>query len=313
MSNIILIIVSFLLGILFRRWSESSYSKKSQITFPIETPKVLNAFIIYISLPSLILYHIHEVPFQFSLIALIFMPWIVFAFGILTMNTFAKLFRWDKPTTGGLILTSGLGNTSFVGLPMIEAFYGKEFLGYGLIADQGGTFFMLSTLGLWIAMKYTPIHTEHQTQDFISITKRILFFPPFFVLMITLILRPFPYPDWLKNVLLQLGSTLPPLALFSVGFQLKLSEIKNDGIYLIFGLLYKLLIAPILIVILYAPLDISKEVYHIAIFEAAMGPMITGGIVAISYQLRPSLVALMLALGIPLSFFTAPIFWYFFH
>jgi hypothetical protein len=92
-----------------------------------------------------------------------------------------------------------------------------------------------------------------------------------------------------------------------------LSEIKENKKYLCIGLFYKLFLAPLMIAFIYSFFPMDKSIYHISIFEAAMGPMITGGIVAISYNLKPGLVTLMLAIGISFSFFTLPIFWYFFH
>jgi predicted permease len=312
MGNILLIVVCFILGIIFHRYSETT---TSNIKFPKETPQVLNSFIVYISLPALILYHIHELQFQKSLIALILMPWIVFIVAIGFFVLIGKtLFDWQKEKTaiGALILTSGLGNTSFVGLPMIEAYYGKEYLSYGLLADQAGTFFMLSTLGIILAANFSPNETTIKL-NLLSSLKRVITFPTFFVLILTFLLKIYEYPLWLKQILLTLGNTLTPIALFSVGFQLKLSEIKENKKYLFIGLFYKLFLAPLMIAFIYSFFPMDKSIYHISIFEAAMGPMITGGIVAISYNLKPGLVTLMLAIGISFSFFTLPIFWYFFH
>lgn len=314
MTNIFLVILSFGLGILFKKMSEVGDVSKEKILFPADTPKALNAFILYVSLPSLVLLHIHELNFQWSLVALVFMPWILFIFSFILCNFLGKIFHWEKSIIGSLILTSGLGNTSFVGLPMIEAYYGKEYLSLGLIADQGGTFLVLSTLGILVANHYSPNnYKNNQKISFLEILKKVFFFPPFFALVITLILRNFSYPLWFKEILKTLGSTLTPLALFSVGFQLKLQEIKGLEKFLIFGLFNKLILLPVFIAFLYKFFQLSDTVYHISIFEAAMAPMITGGIVAISYNLKPSLVILMLAIGIPLSFFTLPVFWYFFH
>jgi hypothetical protein len=49
---------------------------------------------------------------------------------------------------------------------------------------------------------------------------------------------------------------------------------------------------------------------QVAIFEAAMAPMIGGAIVAAQHKLDPELSALMLGVGIPLSFLTLPAWWY---
>lgn len=250
--------------------------------------------------------------------ALILMPWIIFILAIFYFRALGRFHQWDSATIGSLTLTAGLGNTSFVGLPMIEAYYGKDYLGYGLIADQGGTFFMLSTLGILVANHYSIESSSIKTNGIKKIygsnlLKKILTFPPFFVLILTFLLKPIEYPDVFKNILKTLGNTLSPLALFSVGFQLKLKEIKGKSHFLFIGLSYKLILAPVFIAIIYSFLDLEPTVYYISIFEAGMGPMITAGIVAISYNLNPNLVTLMLAIGISLSFITLPIFWYFFH
>lgn len=51
------------------------------------------------------------------------------------------------------------------------------------------------------------------------------------------------------------------------------------------------------------------RVIQITIFEAAMGPQIGGSIIAVEHKLEPSLVILMVGIGIPLSFATLPLWW----
>jgi hypothetical protein len=46
---------------------------------------------------------------------------------------------------------------------------------------------------------------------------------------------------------------------------------------------------------------------QVTLFEAAMAPMITGSIIAAEYDLDGDLAALMVGLGIPLSFLILPI------
>lgn len=311
MSNVILVVLCFLLGIFFRKFSESNVSKDI-LVFPVETPKVFNAFIIYVSLPSLILLHIHKLEFKKEMIALIAMPWILFIVSFVLINSLGTIFSWNFSLRGSLILTSGLGNTSFLGIPMIKAYYEDEYVSLGLVSDQAGTFLVLSTLGILVASRYSTESGQNKI-SFLGLLKRVSFFPPFLFFFIALLLRGVAYPLWFEELLKILGDTLSPLALFSVGFQLKFSDFKQDKNYLLVGLFFKLILAPLLIAFLYSFFSLSQEVYNISIFEAAMAPMITGGIVAISYQLRPSLVVLMLAVGIPLSFVTLPFFWFFFH
>jgi predicted permease len=62
-----------------------------------------------------------------------------------------KKYGWSKKI-GCLILTAGLGNTSFLGFPIIEALYGQEGMKTAILVDQPGTFVVLSTLELSATM-----------------------------------------------------------------------------------------------------------------------------------------------------------------
>ena len=77
------------------------------------------------------------------------------------------------------------------------------------------------------------------------------------------------------------------------------------------GLLYKLVLGPAVIALLYVGmLGGSGTVMQVTLFEAAMAPMITAGIIAVDHDLNPPLVTLMLGIGIPLSFLTLPGWWW---
>lgn len=296
--SIVLLLVSFILGVVVARSGR----------FPVQTPSVLGGYIIHVPLPALALLHIHGLSVKPELLAPATMPWIVFGVGAALFLLLYRLKVIDRATAGCLILTAGLGNTSFVGLPMIEAYYGKEALGIGIIADQAGTFLMLSTAGIFLAAKLSSLpHQEQQGSATVAVLRRVLTFPPFIALLTAILLRPLPYPDWFTIVLEKLGASLTPVALVAVGFQVKLSDLKGRWPALTIGLLYKLLLAPALIAGLYLTTLSDPLIARVTVFEAAMGPMITGGIIAIEQDLNRPLASLMLAIGIGLSFLTLPL------
>jgi len=47
---------------------------------------------------------------------------------------------------------------------MIETFYGRQFLGFGILIDQLGSYFVLSTLGILVACRST-LRPQHQCED----------------------------------------------------------------------------------------------------------------------------------------------------
>ena len=125
---------------------------------------------------------------------------------------------------------------------MIEAYYGKEYLAIGLIADQLGSFLVLSTLGILVATLYSSGGVSP-----CQVLRKVLLFPPFQALILAFLLRPVPFPEWLATVLQKLGDTLTPLALASVGFQLRSTQVRAELKGPSIGLLFKLVLGPALL------------------------------------------------------------------
>ena len=144
-----------------------------------------------------------------------------------------------------------------------------------------------------------------------SIARKVAKFAPFQAVVLALLLRPIAFPEGLDELLSRLGATLAPLALVSVGYQLRLADLAGRIPALTLGLLFKLVFGPILItLILVKLLGVNGQLTQVTIFEAAMAPQIGAAIVAMEHKLDPPLVTLMVGIGIPLSFLTLPIWWY---
>jgi predicted permease len=217
----------------------------------------------------------------------------------------ARRLGLPPATTGALMLTGGLGNTSFVGLPMIEAFYGRAGIPTGILIDTLGSYLVLSTLGVTVACIYS-----RGTASAGSVAKRVVTFPPLIAVVIAIVLMDVTYPPWLIDVLARLGATLAPLALVSVGLQLRLDALRGNRTPLALGLSYKLIVAPALLAAFYFGfLGLSDGNIRVTVLEAAMGPQIGGAIVASQYGLDPALVTLMVGAGTLLAFMTAPCWW----
>ena len=296
MGNIILLFACLAIGMALR--------KSGRV--PENAHTTLNAFIIHVSLPALTLLQIHRIVLQQELLYSVAMPWMLFAIGAAFFWVVAKAMKLSPTTTGALMLSGGLANTSFVGLPMIETFYGRNGMAIGILIDQLGTYLVLSTLGIAIASIYSS--GANSAGD---IVKRVFTFPPLLALLLALALMHVEYPEWFTNLLHRLGDTLSPLALVSVGLQLRFNQLQGNRSPLVLGLSFKLLLAPLLLAILYiGVMRVSGEVIRITLFEAAMGPQIGGAIVAIQHGLNPPLITLMVGIGIVLSFLTLPAWWY---
>jgi predicted permease len=295
MQNIILLVLCMTIGIALRRSGR----------MPDNAHTTLNVFIIHAAFPALILSQLHGLHLESALIFSVLMPWLMFVIGAAFFWAIARYFKLPPSTTGALMLSGGLANTSFIGLPMIEAFYGRSGIATGILIDTLGTYLVLSTVGITVACTYS-----RGTASARDVVVRILTFPPLIAVIAAMVLMDVSYPPWLNDVLARLGGTLAPLALVSVGLQLRFDAWRGNRGMLAIGLGYKLIAAPAVVSILYlGVLGLTDDNMRVTILESAMGPQIGGAIVAIQYNLNPPLVTLMVGAGTLLAFVTAACWW----
>ncbi|TDE42278.1 AEC family transporter [Flavobacterium rhamnosiphilum] len=299
MNNFILIFVFLFLGIVLQNVK----------AFPVvNVYKLLNKIVIYICLPALALYYIPKIEWSTELLLPIGVSWIGFVVSYLFFSFLGSKFGWSKKLIGCLIITAGLGNTSFLGFPIIEALYGEEGLKTAILVDQPGSFVVLSTLAILVATVYST-----GSPNGFQIAKKILLFPPFITFLVACLMNVFnvDFQDYVQILLQKLGSSVTPLALLSVGLQLRFDRKSKHWKFLGLGLLYKLIVTPALIYLLYVViLQQHSKIIQVAIMESAMAPMITACILASTHGLKPRLCSMMIGFGIPLSFITL-LFWYF--
>jgi len=302
MENFVITISCLLIGLFIRRIT----------AFPDETGNVLNLFVIYISLPALVLLKIPDLVFSKNILVPALMPWVMLIFSAITIWLLSKLLSWDRETTGCLLLLIPLGNTSFLGIPMVRAFFSEQAIPYAVLYDQLGSFLALATYGSVILALYSA---DNENPSIENIIKRVIFFPPFIALTVALIfafvLNLTPYPTIAQNLLNTLASTLVPVAIIAVGFQLTLKLNKKVLSQLSIGLIIKLVIAPIGALFLTTVVGLEGEAVKVSIFESAMPPMISAGALAIMANLAPKLAAALVGIGIILSFITLPILYQF--
>lgn len=295
MGNFALLGLCFILGMILPRTGR----------MPADASRSLNAFIINVSLPALALHYIHDMHFDADLLFPAAMPALVFAGSVLFGLAGARMFSLDRATTGCLIVVGGVSNTTIVGLPMIESFYGAERFGAAIVADQA-SFVVLCTAGILVACIYSD-----QAPSARAIARKIATFPPVLAAFAALLLRPVPFPDELTTALLKVGATLTPLAMVSAGTLFQPGHVRGQLRVFTYGMGYKLLLAPALVYGLFVvALSARGNAVQIAIFEAAMPSMITAGIIAIEHKLNPPLATLLIGAAIPLSFATLAGWWW---
>jgi len=289
MSNLLIILICLTIGLLLQK------NRRLPDSFALS----LNTYVIYVALPALVLY---EIP-HLTLDARAFLP-IVFAWAMMISSAafiwfFAKRAGWSRSVTGALMLTVPLGNTGFVGIPLVEALLGSDAVPYAILYDQFGTFVALNTLGSFIAAYYSGGATSWK-----SLIRTIISFPPFIALVLAFIALPLHFPDWFSNVLQRISSTLVPVVMVAVGLQWRLRLEREMIAPLALGLSATLFLTPLLAWVILHLLGINNLAAQVVVLEAAMPAMISAGVLAVNYQLAPRLASSLVGYSLLLSLAT---------
>ncbi len=292
-ENLFSVILYFSLGYITRKIG----------LFNEEKSKVLIDFILYISFPALVIYNVYHLRFGIDIVYVLITGWLVIVFSILFSFTVGKFFKLDRSRLAAFVMMSSFGNTSFLGFPYQLAFFGEEGLRYAVVFDQLASFLPVTFLSPFILSYGRGKGTSVDV-------KKVLTFPPFVVLILSLFIKPInlEIPEFILGSLNMLGLTVIPLALFSVGANLKFSNLREEKNTIALVLLIKMIIVPICVVFLLKFLGIEfSTVWKSGILEIAMPPMVLASILVMGAGLNKDIATGSVAIGIILSFLTVPL------
>ena len=270
---------------------------------PAGAHQSVNWWVLYAALPALVLALVPKLRFDWNTLFLVAAIWLVFAGAWLLFAVAGRAAGWSRARVGALILVAGLGNTSFVGFPLIEALRGKAGLALAVVCDQLGSFLLLAAGGVVVASIYSG-----RAPSLGAVVRRVVTFPAFLSLVAGVIVGAVgKWPAPVEDLLLQVGRTLSPMALFSVGLQLRPRLPRGSMGALALGLGWKLLFAPLLCLGAGLAFGVHGLTLTVGVLEAAMAPMISAVILADEYGLDPPLTNGLLGAGILLSLVTVPL------
>lgn len=289
MNNLLIILVCLTIGLLLQK------NRRLPDSFALS----LNTYVVYVALPALVLYEIpHLILDSHALLPIVF-AWGMMVSSALFIWFVARQAGWSRSVTGALMLTVPLGNTGFVGIPLVDALLGSEAVPYAILYDQFGTFLALNTLGSFVAAYYSGGVTSWK-----KLAQTIATFPPFIALLLAFISLPLQFPDWLGSVLQRISSTLVPVVMVAVGLQWRLRLEREMVGPLALGLFATLFLTPLLAWVILQLLGINNLAAQVVVLEAAMPAMISAGVLAVNYQLAPRLASSLVGYSLLLSLAT---------
>ena len=266
--------------------------------------KQLIEFLIYLALPSVVFSKIYPLTLDANIFSLILM-FIGFILFNLALSYFVgRLLKLDRVLLATFMIVATFGNTSFIGFSYIDAFYGQDYIVYGLIYDFFGSFLLLVSVGMFVIT-----WGGGGKNNIKSIIKSVVLFPPMVVFFITIISKNVVVPEFLLLTTESLGSTLVPIAMIAIGMKLEMKHIFARFDIVSTALVLKMIIVPGIVLLGFGYFYNLEETWvKVTIIEVAMPPMTMATVLAIEGGLDEKLAINALVIGVLASLISISMF-----
>ncbi len=292
MQNLMIIVGFIFLGVMLGRLKR----------LPEKTPLVLNMIALYVCLPALILTNAPRISFSPETLLAAVIPWALLVLSVGLILVAARAFRWSRSVVGVLLLVVPLGNTSFLGIPIIRAFFGAAGLPHLIIYDQIGTMIIFATYGSLILSLYG----QGRSFTVSAVLRKMVLFPPTVALTVGLAISSWRYPEAISLALRLLAMPLVPIVMTAIGLQLQMRPSRHLAAPIGVGLGIKMLAAPLVVLLVCRLAGMNGMAVGVSVMEAGMPPMVTAGAVAVVAGMEAELAIALVGLGIVCSFGSLP-------
>lgn len=269
-----------------------------------QTRLVLTTVVYYLLLPALIIHVMRHATLGQQSLQFAILGVACILFGVAISWAYGRIFKFNNPRMGAVILAASFPNVTYLGLPVLRQTYGEWAESVAIQMDLFSGSPLLFTVGIFIA--------RHFGQESRESNRSIIHYlntPPFWAAAIAILLNlnNVQLPDWLTGFLQLLGDAVIPLMLFSLGMALNWQAVSMRNLPYVFPvILIKMVLMPILAISMMVWLTLEGEVKAAAILEMAMPSMVLGVVFCDRYRLDTSLYAMAVTLTTVLSLITLP-------
>jgi len=233
MSPVFTLILIVVVGILLRRFHVLSTQDATSI----------RKFVFNVSLPALTFISLYSNPIPMKALWLIPGVIVIQAVGYLTFRLVPVRYRET-------VFSGFLGNTGFMGYPVVQAILGQEALPLAVIYEQTHSFMVLS---IWV---------HKNARSFIN--------PPLVAMLLALVLKRAPLPQFFTDACKLVGNSTSPLAMLFVGLNVELDF--NWRALIAAGI--KLALVPAMALALTLVLPVAGDIRSAFIIQSAMPTMV---------------------------------------
>jgi len=199
---------------------------------------------------------------------------------------------WRFPTQGSFLLTSMVGNTGYLGYPVVLSLVGPKYFALALFYDLLGTTIGAYGLGIGVATYFGT-----RTQTSWQLVQQLIKNPPLWSLLIGIPIRELPLPVIAERVLQALAWSVIFLSLILIGLRLSKLTSWQSFPRACLSLLIKMVLVPLVLGIGLSLFGVDGPPRLVLVLQMAMPPAFATLVLTEAYELDHDLTVTTLAAG----------------
>ena len=279
-------------------------------TLPATVPVRLGKLLFWVGVPTSIIAFLRKTDLSGQI-------WIAPAIAF-TAIFFGALLCWlairikksslQKPTQGSLLLASMVGNTGYLGYPVILSLVGTQYFAWALFYDLLGTTIGAYGLGVALAAQYGG-----NVNNYSNVIKAIIINPALWSFAAGLLMRQITLPTLVVSCLDVVAWSSIAASLILIG--MRLSKLTSWGSLKLasISLTIKMIIVPLILGISLSSFGLTGKTAQVLVLQMAMPPAFATLVLAETFNLDRELAVTTLAVGSMILLITLPLWLWFFR
>lgn len=280
--------------------------------WPYQAPLWLGRFLFWVGVPGSLIHFLRQTDLSGGVWIAPVMAWVTFiiAFGLAWAWLQVRTVDWPMPTKGIFLLSSMVGNTGYIGYPIILLLpqLGTPYFGWAVFYDLLGTVFGAYGLGAMIGAYYgQEMRPGRTASPWLQSLNALVKAPTLPAFAIGLLLRPVSLPGWLDRGLQGFAWSMVMLSLVLMGMRLQQLRSWHRVRPAFIATLIRMAIAPAVIGILLTLFGWHGAPRLVIVLQAAMPAAFATLVLAETFDLDRDLAVTCLGLSSTLLLLTLPL------
>ncbi len=256
----------------------------------------LRSLVFNVTLPPLVFLGIRGAELSIDLLKIPLVVWVSVVFLGLLIYLITLLLKLPPELRAILVLVGVMGNTTFLGYPVVRAVLGEGAMPYAIIYDQASWIFLIV---LWLPV--VALVGSKSRRDGATIIRDLFKAPPFLALVAGLLLRSITFPAFFMDSLGLLAQLTAPLVMLYLGSTQKLSMQRKEILIVVVVVILKQLMFPLINFALASLLGVHQLILSTVILQSSMPVMIATIIYGAQVGLNVSLISKIVTMSTIIS------------